>query len=107
MYYVSQQVQSTVMSMNASQPGVFVNLPQTQIPMNYQPNVLMTTGQPVNPTVQYQRAQQYVTTTDQPLNIQQLVPQQPEIINTDNPPVYQCTLQENNRYESYVAIEPV
>jgi len=51
MYYVSQQVQSTVMSMNASQPGVFVNLPQTQIPMNYQPNVLMTTGQPVDPTV--------------------------------------------------------
>jgi len=79
MYYVSQQVQSTVMFMNASQPGV---------PMNYQPNVLMTTGQPVNPTVQYQRAQQYVTTTDQPLNIQQLVPQQPENLNTDNPPVY-------------------
>ena len=79
MYYVSQQVQSTVMFMNASQPG---------IPMNYQPNVLMTTGQPVNPTVQYQRGQQYVVTTHQPLNNQQLVPQQPEIINTDNPPEY-------------------
>jgi len=37
--------------MNASQPGVLDNLPQTQIPMNYQPSVLMTTGQPVNPTV--------------------------------------------------------
>jgi len=42
----------------------------------------------VNPTVQYQREQQYVVTTDQPLNIQQLVPQQPERINTDNPPEY-------------------
>jgi len=79
MYFVSQQVQSTVMFMNGSQPG---------IPMNYQPNVLMTTGQPVNPTVQYQRGQQYVVTTHQPLNNQQLVPQQPEIINTDNPPEY-------------------
>jgi len=88
MYYVSQQVQSTVMFMNASQPGILVNLPQTQIPMNYQPNVLMTTGQPVIPTMQYQRAQQYVVTTHQPLNIQQLVPQQPENLNTDNPPVY-------------------
>lgn len=88
MYYVSQQVQSTVMFMNASQPGVFVNLPQTQIPMNYQPNVLMTTGQPVNPTVQYEKAQQYVTTTNQPLNIQQLVSQQPENLYTDNPPAY-------------------
>ena len=88
MYYVSQQVQSTVMFMNASQPGVFVNLPQTQIPMNYQPNVLMTTGQPVNPTVQYEKAQQYVTTTNQPLNIQQLVSQQPENLYTDNPPEY-------------------
>ena len=75
MYYVSQQVQRTVMFMNASQPGVLLNPPQTQIPMNYQPNVLMTTGQPVNPTVQYEKAQQYVTTTNQPLNIQQLVPQ--------------------------------
>ena len=89
MYFVSQQVQSTVMLMNGSQPGVFVNLPQTQIPMNYQPNVLMTTAQPVNPTMQYQRGQQYVvTTTDQPLNIQQIVPQQPERIHTDNPPEY-------------------
>lgn len=88
MYYVSQQVQSTVMFMNTSQPGVFFNLPQTQIPMNYQPNVLMTTGQPVNPTVQYEKAQQYVTTTNQPLNIQPLVPQQPENLNTDNPPEY-------------------
>ena len=89
MYYVSQQVQSAVMFMNASQPGVLVNLPQTQIPMNYQPNVLMTTGQPVNPTMQYQRAQQYVVlTTNQPLNIQQLVPQQQERFNTDNPPEY-------------------
>jgi hypothetical protein len=51
--------------------------------MNYQPNVLMTTGQPVNPTMQYQRGQQYVVTTHQPLNNQQLVPQQP-----DNPPEY-------------------
>ena len=88
MYYVSQQVQSTVMFMNASQPGILVNLPQTQIPMNYQPNVLMTTGQPVNPTVQYEKAQQYVTTTNQPLNIQQLVSQQPENLYTDNPPAY-------------------
>ena len=87
MYYVSQQVQSTVMFMNASQPGILVNLPQTQIPMNYQSNVLMTTGQPVNPTVQYQGAQQYVVPY-QPLNIQQLVPQQPENLNTDHPPVY-------------------
>jgi hypothetical protein len=80
MYYVSQQVQSTVMFMNASQPGV---------PKNYQPNVLMTTGQPVNPTVQYQRAQQYVVTTHQPLNIQQFVlQQQPENLKTDNPPEY-------------------
>ena len=86
------------MFMNGSQPGVFVNLPQTQIPMNYQPNVLMTTGQPVNPTMQYQRGQQYVvTTTDQPLNIQQ-----PERINTDNPPEYTT---EKIRYVSYVAIE--
>jgi hypothetical protein len=66
--------------------------------MNYQPNVLMTTGQPVNPTMQYQRGQQYVvTTTDQPLNIQQ-----PERINTDNPPEYTT---EKIRYVSYVAIE--
>ena len=63
--------------------------------MNYQPNALMTTGQPVNPTMQYQRGQQYVvTSTNQPLNIQQLVPQQPlnieqpERIHTDNPPEY-------------------
>ena len=83
MYFISQQVQSTVMFMNGSQPGVFVNLPQTQIPMNYQPNVLMTTGQPVNPTMEYQRGQQYVVTTHQPLNNQQLVPQQPY-----NPPEY-------------------
>ena len=103
MYFISQQVQSTVIFMNGSQPGGFVNLPQTQIPMNYQPNVLMTTGQPVNPTMQYQRGQQYVvTTTDQPLNIQQLVPQQPEKINTDNPPEY---TREKNKYVSYVAIE--
>lgn len=88
MYYVSQQVQSTVMFMSASQPVVFVNLPQTHMPMNYQPNVLMTTGQPVNPTVQYEKAQQYVTTTNQPLNIQQLVSQQPENLYTDNPPEY-------------------
>ena len=88
-----RSVQGTVMFMNGSQPAVFVNLPQTQIPMNYQPNVLMTTGQPVNPTMQYQRGQQYVvTSTNQPLNIQQLVPQQPlniqqpERIHTDNPP---------------------
>jgi hypothetical protein len=49
----------------------------------------MTTGQPVNPTVQYQRAQQYVVTTHQPLNIQQFVlQQQPENLKTDNPPEY-------------------
>ena len=98
MYYVSQQVQSTVMFMNVSQPGVLDNLPQTQIPMNCQPNVLTTTGQPVSPTVR----QYFVTTTDQPLNIQQLVPQQPERINTDNPPEYTA---EKNRHVSYVAIE--
>ena len=84
MYYVSQQVQSTVMFMNASQPGVLDNLPQTQIPMNYQPSVLVTPRQPVNPTVR----QYVVTTTDQPLNIQQILPQQPERFNTDNPPKY-------------------
>ena len=89
MYYVSQQVQSTVIFMNVSQPGVLDNLPQTQIPMNCQSNVLTTTGQPGNPTMQYQRGQQYVvTTTDQPLNIQQLVPQQPERFNTENQPIY-------------------
>ena len=84
MYYVSQQVQSTVMFMNVSQPGVLDNLPQTQIPMNCQSNVLTTTGQPVSPTVR----QYFVTTTDQPLNIQQLVPQQPERFNTENQPIY-------------------
>jgi hypothetical protein len=48
--------------------------------------------------MQYQRGQQYVvTTTDQPLNIQQ-----PERINTDNPPEYTT---EKIRYVSYVAIE--
>lgn len=89
MYFISQQVQSTVIFMNGSQPGVFVNLPQIQISMNYQPNVLMTTGQPVNPMMEYQRGQQYVvTTTDQPLNIQQLVPQQPERFNSENQPKY-------------------
>ena len=88
--------------MNGSQPGVFVNLPQTQIPMNYQPNVLMTTGLPVNPTMEYQRGQQYVVTTHQLLNNQQLVPQQPERINTDYPPEYTA---EKNRYVSYVAME--
>ena len=83
MYFISQQVQSTVMFMNGSQPGVFVNLQQTQIPMNYLPNVLMTTRQPVNPTMEYQRGQQYFVTTHQPLSNQLLVPQQP-----DNPPEY-------------------
>ena len=52
--------------------------------MNYQPSVLVTPGQPVNPTVR----QYVVTTTDQPLNIQQILPQQPERFNTDNPPKY-------------------
>ena len=79
-----RSVQITVMFMNGSEPGVFVNLPQTEIPMIYQPNVLMTTGQPVNPTMEYQRGQQYVVTTHQPLNNQQ----QPEKSNTDNPPEY-------------------
>lgn len=86
MYYISQQAHSTVMFMNASQPGFLVNSPQTQIPMNYQPIILMTTGQPFNPPIQYQGVQQYVvSTTDQPLNTQQLVPQQPERLNTENP----------------------
>ena len=83
MYFISQQVQGTVIFMNGSQTGVFVNLPQTQISMNSQPNVLITTGQPVNPMMKYQRVQQYVVTTHQPLNNQQLVPQQP-----DNPQEY-------------------
>jgi hypothetical protein len=56
--------------------------------MNYQLNALMTTGQPVNPTVQYQNEQQYVGTTHQPLYFQQPVLQQPEKLNTDNPPEY-------------------
>ena len=34
--------------------------------------------------MEYQRGQQYVVTTHQLLNNQQLVPQQPERINTDN-----------------------
>jgi signal transduction histidine kinase len=38
------------------------------IAMNYQPHALMTTGQPVNPTVQYQNAQQCGDTTYQQLD---------------------------------------
>jgi hypothetical protein len=56
--------------------------------MNYQPHALMTTGQPVNPTVQYQNAQQCGDTTYQQLVVQQPVLQQPEKLNIDNPPEY-------------------
>ena len=69
-------------------PGFIINPQQTQIAMNYQPNALMTTGQPVNPTVQYQNAQQCVDTTSQQLICQQPVLQQPEKLNIDNPPEY-------------------
>ena len=69
-------------------PGFIINPQQTQIAMNYQPHALMTTGQPVNPTVQYQNAQQCGDTTYQQLVVQQPVLQQPEKLNIDNPPEY-------------------
>ena len=53
--------------MQSTQPGMFLNLPQTQIPMANSHQVMIATGQQANPIVQYPAAQQYqVMTTTRP-----------------------------------------
>ncbi|XP_052063449.1 uncharacterized protein LOC127703081 isoform X1 [Mytilus californianus] len=52
---------------SSTQPEMFLNLPQTQIPMANGQQVMIATGQTANPIVQYSRGQQYQEmTTTQP-----------------------------------------
>ncbi|XP_076111061.1 uncharacterized protein LOC143079541 isoform X3 [Mytilus galloprovincialis] len=51
--------QQGVVIMQSTQPGMFLNLPQTQIPMANGHQVMIATGQQANPIVQYPAAQQY------------------------------------------------
>ncbi|CAC5407303.1 unnamed protein product [Mytilus coruscus] len=60
-------IQEGVVIMQGTQPGMFLNLPQTQIPMANGQQVMISTGQNSNPIVQHSRGQQYqVMTTTQP-----------------------------------------
>lgn len=82
--------------MNATQPGVDLNIPHTQISMTTGHQVMIATGQTGNPVVQfYPRAQKYqVMTTNQPTmpQIQAFGGSQQETNNTqvfyNNVPVY-------------------
>jgi len=77
--------------MNGSQPGMILNLPETPIPMmNYQPNVMMTSGQAPSPL-----GQQYIVTTNQPvpqqhlpMDMQQAGAIQPQMVHPEDPPCY-------------------
>ena len=77
--------------MNGSQPGMILNLQETPIPMmNYQPNVMMTSGQAPNPS-----GQQYIVTTNQPvpqqhfpMDMQQAGSIQPQMVHLEDPPCY-------------------
>ncbi|XP_052063434.1 uncharacterized protein LOC127703077 isoform X4 [Mytilus californianus] len=63
--------QQGVVIMQGTQPGMFPNLPQTQIPMPSGHQVMIASGQTANPIVQYPGAQQYqVMTTTQPTDQQ-------------------------------------
>ncbi|VDI74778.1 Hypothetical predicted protein [Mytilus galloprovincialis] len=87
--------QQGVVIMQGTQPGMFLNLQQTQIPMANGHQVMMGTGQQANPIVQYPVAQQYqVMTTTQPTEqqVQAVGGTQPEpnggqVFDT-NPPAY-------------------
>ncbi|CAC5407306.1 unnamed protein product [Mytilus coruscus] len=60
-------IQEGVVTMQGTQPELFLNLPQTQIPMANDQQVMIATGQTANPIVQYSRGQQYQEmTTTQP-----------------------------------------
>ncbi|XP_052063448.1 uncharacterized protein LOC127703080 [Mytilus californianus] len=60
-------IQEGVVIMQGTQPGMFLNLPQTQIPMANGQQVMIATGQTDNPIVEYPRGQQsQVMTTTQP-----------------------------------------
>ncbi|CAC5423848.1 unnamed protein product [Mytilus coruscus] len=87
--------QQGVVIMQSTQPGMFLNLPQTQIPMANGHQVMLATGQTDNPMVQYPRGQQYqVMTTTQPTEQQvqavggtQPEPNSGQVFDT-NPPAY-------------------
>ncbi|XP_052063430.1 uncharacterized protein LOC127703077 isoform X2 [Mytilus californianus] len=90
--------QQGVVFMNATQPGMILNLTQTHIPMTTGHQVMMATGQTGNPVVQYYpRAQQYqVMTTTQPtvpqsqasaVGVTQPEPNNVQVFDT-NPPAY-------------------